>query len=284
MVDYSLLYLEHLTESDIELVAGAVGETTERIRSELGSDPAALDHWLASPELFSSIFEPQSGDLGQFPSPFLLFGVLVGRTAAELSSTAQISEWTGPGRRVPVFDASNLSDFLRPGFRRFFLVELLASFTKVASGSFWVRTARGYRRKRFSELDPVELLGLVEQLPDARRAAGYRRLGDVALFLSGVFPDHTARHPYRPMERERLARSASIPPGNAVIEDALTFLELAGSGWYRRSGVVAESFAGAHWEFLGDMAEHFRQARRVLNYLADQHLFRRETGLMRPAG
>ncbi|MGA7227815.1 MAG: hypothetical protein WBZ45_06360 [Acidimicrobiia bacterium] len=284
MLNYSLLYLEQLTESDLVLISGAVGEAKERIRSELGSDRAALDQWLGSSELFDSIFEPNSGDLGPFPSPFLLFGVMVGRAAMELSSTVQISEWSGPGRRIPVFDASNLSDFLQSGFRRFFLVEVLASFTKVASGSFWVRTDRGYRRRRFSELDPVQMLGMVEQLPEAQRAAGYRRLGDVALFLSGVFPDHTSRHPYRPMERDRLARSASIPPGSALIDDAVTFLELAGSGWYRRSEAAAERYAGARWGFLGDMAEHFRQARRVLNYLADQYLFRRETGLMRPAG
>jgi hypothetical protein len=284
VLNYSLLYLEHLTESDLALMSGAVGEAKERIRSELGNDPAALDHWLGSSELFEKIFEPQSGDLGPFPSPFLLFGVMVGRAAVELSDMVQISEWSGPGRRVPVFDASNLGAFLEPGFRRFFLVEVLASFTKVASGSFWVRTERGYRRRRFSELNPVQMLEVVEQLPDPHRAAGYRRLGDVALFLSGVFPDHTSRHPYRPMERDRLARSASIPPGSALIDDPLTFLELAGSGWYRRSEAAADRFAGARWDFLGDMAEHFRQARRVLNYLADEYLFRREAGLMRPAG
>jgi hypothetical protein len=286
VLNYPLLYLEHLTESDLSLIARATGHVAgvREIREAFGRDAETLDRLLGAPELFAAIYEPEEGDLGPFPSPFLLFGALVHRAAGELSGTSQIAEWSGPGRRLPVFDAGSLSDFLRDGSRRYFLVELMASFTKVASGSFWVRTARGYRRRRFSELDPVQLLELVEQLPLVQRAAGYRRLGDVGLFLSGVFPDHTSRHPLRPMERERLARSASLPIASAATDDAMVFLEMAGAGWYRKSAETAEAAVGARWEFLGDIADHFREARRILNYLADRHLFRRDVGLIRPPG
>ena len=44
---------------------------------------------------------------------------------------------------------------------RFFFVELLASYTHVVSGSTWTATRRGWRRRRFSELDPVQLAGLL---------------------------------------------------------------------------------------------------------------------------
>jgi hypothetical protein len=137
-------------------------------------------------------------------------------------------------------------------------------------------TSRGYRRRRFSELDPVSLSEMVEGLPRERRPAGYRRLGDVALFLTGVFPDHTDRHPVSPMQLARLAGSTGVtaPEGVGYVH----FLEAAGRGWYGRA---ARSSYPGH-ETVRDLAENFTQARRFLNLLADSYLHRLETGLMSP--
>ncbi len=72
--------------------------------------------------------------------------------------------------------------------RRLFLAELLSSYTHVASGTVWAKSGGRWRRRRFSELDPVQLARLAEVVPDWERLAVYRRLGDLALFLTGVFP------------------------------------------------------------------------------------------------
>jgi hypothetical protein len=165
--------------------------------------------------------------------------------------------------------------------RRYFLIEFLASFTTVASGSAWVRTDRGYRKKRWSELDPVAMSEMVAQLPAPSKPAGYRRLGDVALLLSGVFPDHTTRHPLGVTARARLAASAGVE--NAEDEGDMRFLEVIGSGWYERAAASADRLVVGGLEHLIDMARHFTDARRFLNYLTDRYLHHYDTGLMHPA-
>jgi hypothetical protein len=281
-LNYPLLQFEHLSRSDIELLARVSELPEEAVRARLARDPGWLDQALASPGLFEAIFG-ESDDFGPIVTPFLAFGALVHHAGDDLGRASHLLEWSGPGKRLPVFDVGPLRDYLDDGGRRFFLIEHLASFTKVASGTFWVRTRRGYARRRFSEVDPVRLADLVEQLPTEQRPGGYRRLGDVALFLSGVFPDHTARHPLPVAQRERLARSAAVRPTDALVEgDGIGFLEKTGAGWYRRAVEEAEALVGNGPSFLRDVADRFADARRILNYLADRYLFRRDIGLVRP--
>lgn len=214
---------------------------------------------------------------------FLVFGVLVHRTARDLANSPYVAEWSGPGRRLPVFDVKPLRRFSNDGASRYFLIELLSSFVKVASGSVVVRTRRGYRRRRYSELDPVQLAEMVDLLPPAQRPGGYRRLGDVTLFLSGVFPDHTATHPPTIRQRERLAVSAGVPPIAALDDGAdLRFHEIVGANWYRQAADAAGAVLGPGADYLREVADQFTQARRFLNVLADRYLHRYDTGLMYP--
>jgi hypothetical protein len=281
-LNYPLLQFEHFSRRDIELLSSVSGVSEETVTARLAGDPGWVDQALASPDLYEAIFG-ESESLGPIVTPFLAFGALVHHAEGDLGRANHLLEWSGPGKRLPVFDVGPLREYLEDGGRRFFLIEHLASFTKVASGTFWVRTRRGYARRRFSEVDPVRLADLVEQLPVEQRPGGYRRLGDVALFLSGVFPDHTARNPLPISQRERLARSAAIGPTDALVEgDGIGFLEKAGAGWYRKAVEEAEALVGDGPSFLRDVADRFGDARRILNYLADRYLFRRDVGLIRP--
>lgn len=286
-MNHPLLYLEHLSDHDFDLIArtAGAGDQTRSLRVRLADAPELLDGMLADPRLFDALFGPRKAEIGPRVTPFLTFGVLVNRTAHDLETESYVPEWTAPNRRVPVFDVASLRGFLDEGTRRFFLIEFLASFTRVASGGMWVRTRKGYRRRRYSELDPVRFAELVDRLPPEHRPGGYRRLGDVALFLSGVFPDHTARHPLGELDRERLARSAGVDTVEmAPHGDDLQFHEAVGAGWYRRAVDAAAATVGVGPEFLLDVADRFHHARRILNLVADRYLFRIESGLMGPAG
>lgn len=287
-MNYALLYLEHLSEQDLQLIARKAGRHDEpsELRAVLRDHPQVIEDVLSSPELFDAILvDDESEAISPGVTPFLVFGTLVHRTAKELDTANYVPEWTGPGRRLPVFDVTPLREFLSSGANRFFLIELLASFVKVASGSIWVRTRKGYRRRRYSELDPVQLAEMVEMLPLRERPGGYRRLGDVVLFLSGVFPDHTATHPPALPERERLVASAGVAPATALADGTdLRFHEIVGANWYRRAVESAQVSVGRGPGVLLEVADHFSHARRFLNVLADRHLFRYESGLMRPSG
>ncbi len=202
-------YLEHLSDTDLSLLladaAGAGGSWRARAR-EHGVEPL-----LAAPSAAERVLGPGGGEELALVSPFLVFAVAVQRTAARLEAATHVLEWVGPGRRAPVFDAPRLREFVADPWRRLSLAELLASYSRVTSGSFLVATRRGWRRQRFSELDPVRLAGLLDVVPAAERPGVLRRLGDLALFLTGVFPDHVARRGFGAVEEGRLRRSVAGP-------------------------------------------------------------------------
>ncbi|HKA05423.1 MAG TPA: hypothetical protein VKD67_13880 [Acidimicrobiales bacterium] len=272
--DLERAYRDHLTSADEALLtASAAGQP--------------LAQALASPDLELVVFDSDAAlDPSRMASPFLTFAVAVHGVARKLARTTYIDEWVGPRQRVPVFAVEPLRHLLDDPLRRFFFVELLASYTHVVSGSTWTATRRGWRRRRFSELDPVQLAGLLDAVPPGERPGVLRRLGDLALFLTGVFPDHTARTTLgRPSAEVQLLRSAHVeparvPPGS---QNAFELLELLGSRWYRLT-VRLSAAPSASVEVLAAMAEHFTDARRILNVVTDTYLFPlREQWFGRPA-
>ncbi|HEX3630690.1 MAG TPA: hypothetical protein VHW91_09490 [Candidatus Dormibacteraeota bacterium] len=202
------LYLEHLTDSDLGLLEAASQRPTVR------REPEALLGALDDPAAYRAVFNQPGRDPLFQASPFLLFSLLIHRAARDLTQASFVDEWIGPRQRVPVFDVTGLREFGAEPARRFFLAELLASYTHVASGSVLVQTRRGWRRRRFSELDPLRLIELAELLPEQERPSVYRRLGDLALFLTGIFPDYAAERLVVNRERQQLERALDRGDGS----------------------------------------------------------------------
>lgn len=283
MIDYPSHLVQRLGERDFTLLASLAGPGGDpvRVREHLRREPGAIDGYLSDPTLFEKIFGFEEAVWIAAITPHLAFAALVYQTARDLGSASYVPEWVGAGERLPVFDATTLREFIDGVTRRYMLIDFLASFTRVASGSIWVRTARGYRRRRYSELDPIALAEVVEGLPAAQRSPGYRRLGEVSLFLTGVFPDHTARHPLSAIRQARLARISGVGESSLVGVDYLHLLEAVGRAWYDRAAATAHLPAESQ-RSMADMAENFTLARRFLTYLADKYLHNLDVGLMYP--
>ncbi len=262
------LYLEHLSDSDLALL-GAAADT----RDDLGRDPARLEALIDSPATFRLLFKQPGRDPLLRSSPFLLFAVLIHRIVRDLGQATFVEEWVGPRQRVPVFDTVSLRDFGADPLRRFFLAQVLASYTNVASGSTLVKTSRGWRRRRFSELDPMRLIELAELVPEGERPSVYRRLGDLSLFLTGIFPDYAGERLVAERERRQLERALG-PADRERSErhDVIWLLEQLGRRAYRIAQQGADRRA-AMAGVLGEVSENFAAARRVLNFLTDRYLF-----------
>jgi hypothetical protein len=271
--------MTQLQEWDRELLA-RFGADIEMTAEQLVSRPDLVDELIGRPAVFDALFATADQDPLLRASPHLVFSVLLSRVARDLEDARYVEEWLGPRLRVPVFDANRLHEFVANPGRRAFLTELLASYTKVASGVVWFKTARGWRRRRYSELDPLRLAQMLEVVPAFQRPAIHRRLGDLALFLSGVFPDHAIGHGPEPRhwaQIERLLGGSEPGSGPAELlrsggqERGLRLLEWLGRRAYR----LAAQAGGADLE---PIAAAFGQARRVLNVMAGRYLFpRRET-------
>jgi hypothetical protein len=281
-------YAEYLTEADLRLLA-RTARLSDGAMAELADDPGFIEGLLADARVFDAVFG--ASDEVVFVSPFLAFCVAVHRAVADLAAMDYLPERSGLRQRIPVFDTPELRDFLGSAQRRLFLAELLASFTRVTSGRYRVPSRWGSSRpgsgaggrsrtRRFSELDPVRLAGLLDVAPEESRPGIYRRLGDVSLFLAGVFPDYSAMHALGPVDVSRLLRSARVPAGERdglAAAPALDLLEYLGARWYR-AALATAPVRTARLDVVGEVAGRFRQARRVLNHLADRYLVSSASG------
>lgn len=280
-------YLEHLADPDLNLLLGrdhASGGRPETLRAELRREPGRLEQRLSEQRVFDGVFGPGAHEPFLGLSPFLVFSVALARTALDLEELSYVEEWLGPGRRAPVFDVATLREFLADPWRRLFLAELLASYTRVASGSVVVATRRGWRRQRFSELDPVRLAGLLEMVTEDERPGILRRLGDLALFLTGVFPDHVARRGFPQLEMGRLARSGVLGRPAAGVEasagsQAVILLEELGRRSYRAAYELLPEPRPLSVRVLSVLPERFGEGRRIVSFLTERYLFPRRDEL-----
>jgi hypothetical protein len=277
-------YLEHLTDEDLRVLAATVGMGTAHA-GELRGHPATVLDLFDRPELFESVYgRDQAALVGV--SPFFAFLVAVEQATREMAAARFVTERSAPRQFVPVFDAPRLREFLTDPMRRLFLAELLTSFVRVASGRYWTRTARGWRSQRYSELDPVRLAQLAEQTPHAYRPGMYRRLGDVSLFLTGVFPDYVQTYAFGPFDAARLMRAAGLAPDDEsglVTAPPIQLLEHLGQRWYRRASELAP-VPTAQLALVSEVADRFRDARRILNHIADHYFSRVDNPWFGPPG
>jgi hypothetical protein len=272
-------YADHLTEADLALLVSASNEVavpTPGAGAWLRGHPEHLPGLIGDPRVFRAVFGPGEQDArAALASPFLIFAVAVHRAAAELESMDHVPERSGPRGRVPLFDAPDLRDFLNSPARRLFLAELLGSFTRAAGGQYRAMVRGRPRARRFSELDLARLAATLDTVPAADRPGVYRRLGDVALFLTGVFPDYAVAHALGPVSAARLLRAAQVSPRQheqLTAAPAIDLFEYLGARWYRVAWSLAPART-ARLAVVAEVADRFRQARRVLNHVADRCLF-----------
>jgi hypothetical protein len=286
-------YVELLGDGELDLL-GRVSGHGPRVGATGGpsvaaawfrSEPARIEMALADPVTLDNLFDPDGDEPLAVVSPLLVFAVVVGRGAVEIGDHRHVIERVGTSLRLPVFDGDRLARFTADPQARAFLVELLGSYTRVLSGARWEQTRGRWRRRRFSEMNPAQLAQMAAELPLAERAGAYRRLGDLALFLNGVFPDHSARRTLSPIELDRIVRS--LPPDQRIdsarlletdrIDGTGPVLAALGPAWYRLAAelVPLPDMAAQ----LAHVAGHFEQARRFLNFVTDRYLWNRRDRL-----
>lgn len=273
-------YLDHLTAADRQLLSTAA--TDVRTTTDgLAAAPDRVEDLLGDDAVFHAVFPDDEVDdeILVGASPFLSFAVAVHRARQELSRARWVQEWTGPRERVPVLTTGDLQAFLADPDHRLFLAELLASYTHVVGGTITYRRHGRLHRRRYNELDLASMAALLDVVDQRNRPGVYRRLGDLALFLTGVFPDHTALRAFAPIDLERLARALQpVDGGHEQLQAALEvrgavgLLEHLGQQWYERA-LEATPMRGGLLATVASIGEGFVEARRVLNHLTDQHLF-----------
>ncbi len=263
--------LARVSAADAAFVAGAVGASAEALKQALERDLRARASVLTDERVVQRVLGRD--DVLVRITPSLFFEVLLRQAARDLGRTPYTLERTGTVR-VPVFDAGRVCELLEDHGVVLYLADMLASFTRVRSYTFTFRLGEGlWRTIRFHDMDLEGLKAFVGVAPEAWRLPLYKRIADVCLFLTGLYPDHLAWEARYPLSREPRPRL----PGRW--RWTTRECEEEGRKHYR---------LGAEHDLAGELgmrdvllvlAERFEEARKVLEYLAAHYLCHRKDRL-----
>jgi hypothetical protein len=205
-------------------------------------------------------------DILLWVSPWLFFTVLLRRAWRDLEREAFTVEQRHR-QKVLLFDTDRVIELLEREALRDYLATMLASFTHIESVTVPVRVRKGiWRRYRTSDLDVEGMMRYCQALDEPFRFEPYRRIGDVCLFLTGMFPEYIEaqyRYPLsrqlRPRMKGRLCRSR---------ED----YEAHGRAFYRLAAEHETARAEGLDDVLTTLSENFILAEKPLAFLANRTL------------
>jgi hypothetical protein len=262
-------WYEFLRAEDIGVLEAALRVTGLR------GDPEALERALASEEAHAVLLGESGREEVIVAHPRLLFSVIVSRARGDLATTNYLPEWVGPRQRVPLLGTKEALELLGVRAIRLYLASLLSSYSRVASGAVLEWTPKGIRRRRFSELDPLALASLLEVVRPEERPLVLRRLGDLMLFLTGVFPDHTERRGLKPLHVARLAAYLGIREPELLDRDLPVVATLQQLGARAYATAASRAILPGDWQSAAAsrLAQSFPLARRVLDGITQRYLF-----------
>ena len=248
----------HLSESDLRFLVETVATNRrdyDHIVNLVRDKEDLLEPMLEDPKLTERLFRDEKALVRI--TPHMLFSVLLRRLRRELENQAYVLDVDTKGKRIPVFEGPAVADMLSDNQTRDYLAEMLSSFARTNSGIIYWQERGTWHKRRFSDIDLDNMVELARIIDPEMRPALYKRIADIALFLSGIFPEHAARS----LDSRRNMFST---------KHTLKDYEQAGKRFYH---VAAQETDQTQWKpVLGTLAEKFTLARLALNSLSDRYV------------
>jgi hypothetical protein len=199
-------------------------------------------------------------------SPAMFFEVLLRKAADDLSRVGYTFEKTRT-MRIPVFDTEDIVSLLNRESLLIYLADMLSSFTRVESYAVSIRIRKGVWRKiRFNDLDIHSLMSLCDVVDDAYRFSLYKRIGDICLFILGVFPvyaERNYRYPVSGQMRPGIAGRRRVSPQD---------YEKEGQRFYRMAAEHRTALEMELSEVFWSLHENFQKAKKPLNFITEHYL------------
>ena len=265
------------TQRDIAFVIEAANPDLLNRRDLVQDDETFVDHMLENhaPEMVRRLLLMNQDTIVSSISPRLLFEVLLRAARKELANRTYTLERSSL-QRIPVFDTGDVLRFIRDDEIIKYLARMLTSFTRVRSFTWPVRIRKGvWRRIRFNDMDIDSLMRYSETVESEERFDYYKRIGDLCLFIVGMFPEY-----------------AGLSTGGASQTQARLIFgrrqrlaeeyEAEGSRFYRLAAQHKKALLSGSSRVLERMAENFSLAKKPLNYVSERYLDFRKGMLFAP--
>jgi len=255
-----------LSDSDLRFVVQTVAterQDHEHIVELVRDKPDILNVMLDDEKLFRRLIEDEEALV--MISPWLLFSILLRRAVKQLGEERFTIERIGATDRIPVFDTDRVFNLMRDPKLQDYLVAMLASFVRTESTTVWYRSGRHIRRRSYSDLDVDDMISMAGRVDPEQRFPFYRRIGDICLFIVGMFPEYVL---------------AGYAPGAGVqsplrwgrMRRSLPDYEIEARRFYRLAASQAQAQQMGLSSVLTTLAEHFELARKPLNIISDRYL------------
>jgi len=241
----------------------------ERLVEIIRDDEDFIEAMLGDGRLFDRVMREESILLQITPK--LFFSVLLRQAQKDLRKESYTIELRSR-QKIPVFDSHRVVDLL--GDRRIcdYLAEMLASFTRIESFTWPVRVRKGiWYKYRFSDLDIDALIRLCQSLEEDYRFSLYKRIADVCLFITGMFPEYVEIEGYGPAQGSKWSRGGRDLEGYE--EEGRQFYKLAA----QHEGAAIMELS----RVLDTLAENFTLAEKPLKFLSERYLLVRKHSLFR---
>lgn len=228
-------------------------------------DESWFETLVADDELFERLIESDMALLQV--SPWLFFYLLLWRARHDLRQEAFTME-RRDRQKVVVFDTDQVVKLLDQEAMRDYLATLLTSFVRISSVTVRVQIGQGiWRRYRTNDLDVEGLMRYAEAVEEPFRFESYKRIGDVCLFLTGMFSEHIESQYRYPVSRQ--VRSSMKGRLLQSRED----YEHYGRAFYRRAAEHERAEVGDLGNVLAALSEKFLVAEKPLAFLAGRYLW-----------
>jgi len=184
-----------LTETDLRFIVETVANRRtdhDHIIELLRDKDDLLEPMLEDPKLFDRLFN--SCDAIARVSPYLMFAVLVRRIRRDLEKEPYLFQRDADGKRIPVLAAPEAVKLLAESTMRDYLAEMLCSFVRTNTGLLYWNEPGGMRQQKFCDLDMNDMIALCQLVDPHMKPRLYKRIADIALFVAGVYPEHTSHH------------------------------------------------------------------------------------------
>ena len=248
----------HLSESDLRFLVETVATNHrdyDHIINLIRDKEDLLEPMLDDPKLTERLFREEEALVRV--TPHMLFSVLLRRLRKELEKEAYVLDVDTKGKRIPIFEGPAVAEMLSDRQTCDYLAEMLSSFARTNSGIIYWKERGTWHKRRFSDIDLDDMVELARIIDPEMRPALYKRIADIALFLSGIFPEHSAH-------------VAGFRKTMFSAKRTLKEYEQAGKRFYH---VAARETDQIHWKpVLGMLAEKFTLARLALNSLSDRYV------------
>jgi len=256
-----------LTERDIEFVVQAAaprGGNRQRLKELIREDEDFRRELVGHDNVFRALMS--SEEMFLRVSPRLFFEVLLRQAHKQMTHKVHTVEYAGR-YEVAVFDVREVDELLAEPAMLYYLADMLASFTRIQSFTLTTRIGPGlYEKIRFNDLNLDSLARFCRLVEPSQRFAFYKRMADLCLFISGVFPEYT-RIQYRyPLTGE--VRVKFLGTGRRDMAE----YEQEGRKYYGLAGQQPAAEKLGLRSVLDRLREHFTLARKPLRFLAQHYL------------